>query len=77
MIVILTFHVALLALLAPRDNSSRYSHFVGGGMPKNRRVLFVPRPGTNVPGRGNVWESHLPVTIQVQQVQEVQVEKCD
>ena len=52
-------------------------------MPKNRRVLFiprrgifVPRRGIFVPDRGNVWKVPLPVTIRVQEVQEVQVEKC-
>ena len=48
-----------------------------GGMPKNRHVLFIPRRGIFVPGRGNVWKVPLPVTVWVQEVQEVQVEKCE
>lgn len=48
-----------------------------GDMPKSRRVLFIPRCGILVPGRGNVWKAPLPVTVWVQEVQEVQVEKCE
>ena len=55
-----------------------------GFMPKNRRDFFIPQRGTIVPGRGtivpgrgNVWKAPLPVTIRVQEVQEVQVEKCE
>ena len=48
-----------------------------GDMPKNRHVLFIPRCGIFVPGRGNVCKAPLPVTMRVQEVQEVQVEKCD
>ena len=48
-----------------------------GVMPKNRHVLFIPRRGIFVPGRGNVWKVPLPVTVWVQEVQEVQVEKCE
>jgi len=46
-------------------------------MPKNRRDFFIPQRGTIVPGRGNVWKAPLPVTSRVQEVQEVQVEKCE
>ena len=68
--------VAPPALLAPKHYSHRYCHFVGGYAQKPPRFIYST-PWNFCSRPWNVWKVPLPVTAWVQEVQEVQVEKCE